>query len=377
MRAPSNGKIKVTHLLHTMAYGGVETVLINWLVYAPKTELDIQLVIFENPDGSEKAFIVEAEKASLVVNTIPWARSKPIFKSARALDALMKQHGTQVLHAHNAYAEVVALISGKRNSIKLVSTIYVWAGIDFGIKRFILQKISAAIIKRFDLLTVQCEKARNESVDWGFNKQDVVVLPSGYILPPPSTLYNSDKEKNRRQELEDKNRTVVCNVARLYPEKGQARMLTIWKRIIAKCPNVVLWIYGVGPLQEELEQQVASLELQESVVFKGFTDNLMNELELHTSYNEGVPIAICAGMAAGLPIISTAVGGIPEVIKDQRTGLLVDVDDDLNIEMKTIELINDPQLRIRLGGAAKHFIETEYSMDAAVTILTNTYKSLV
>jgi len=290
-------------------------VLINWLVHAPTTDIDIQLVVFENPENTEDAFITEAEKAGLSVKKIPWSRSKPVFKSARALDRLLKEHGTQILHTHNAYAEMVGLIAGKRQKLKLVSTIYVWAGKDFGVKRYLLQKLGAAIIKRFDLLTVQCEKARDESTTWG-------------------TI-------------------IVCNVARLYPEKGQARMLQIWRRIVNQCPNAVLWIYGVGPLQNELEELTRELSLNDSVVFKGFASNLMDELELcdvqlHTSFNEGVPIAICAGMATGLPI-----------------------------EDKTIELIRNPDMRKMLGNGAKSFIENEYSMSAAVTILVDTYRALL
>jgi len=382
MKVTHTPKMKITHLLHTVAYGGVETVLINWLVHAPKSELDIQLVVFENPQNTENAFIEQAEAAGLSVKKIPWSRSKPIFKSARALDRLIIEHNTQILHTHNAYAEMVGLISGKRLGLKLVSTIYVWAGKDFGVKRYLLQKLGASIIKRFDLLTVQCEKARNESANWGFDKDNVIVLPSGYLLPPLSKISTEEIRTIRERFTNDANTVIVCNVARLYPEKGQARMLKIWRRIVDQCPNTVLWIFGVGPLQDELEQLARKLELDDSVVFKGFASNLMDELELcdvqlHTSFNEGVPIAICAGMATGLPIVSTAVGGIPEVIKDRVTGILVDVKDEYAIEEKTIELIRNPSLRKSLGDGAKSFIENEYSMGAAVTTLVNTYQNLL
>jgi len=300
----SSSPIKVTHLLHTMAYGGIETVIINWLSNVPKEKLDVQVVVFANPSATEDHFVKHAEAAGLVVEKIPWARSKPIFKAARELDVLLSNHGTQVLHMHNAYAEAVGYLSGRRNRIKMVSTIYVWAGKDFGFKRYVLQKLSAALIKRFDLLTVQCEKARQESKYWGFDQNKVKVLPSGYTLPEPSGLTATQREALREEHGANKDTIVVCNVARLYPEKGQSRMLKIWKRIVADCPHAQLWIYGIGPLEEELRTLCESLELQDSVVFQGFANNLLLELELcdvqlHPSYNEGIPIAICAGMAAG------------------------------------------------------------------------------
>lgn len=373
--------LKITHLLHTMAYGGIETVLINWLRFIDKKRLDVQIVVFANPGGTEQPFLDEAAKFGITAHTIPWSRRKPVFKAAKELKALLASHGSQVLHTHNTYADLVGYVAGRKLPLKLVATIYVWTGQDFGWKRNVLQKISAVLIKRFDLLTVQCEKARQESVDWGFDLEHVTVLPSGYELPPPSNLSATQRQVRRAERGVSDDQLVICNVARLYPEKGQARMLKIWKEIVRQNPDARLWIYGVGPLEAELKELCHELGLEGSVLFVGFTSNLMEELELcdiqlHTSFNEGVPIAICAGMAVGLPILSTAVGGIPEVIIDNETGLLVDSADEAGIESRLLEMIQSPDLCQKLGKGAKRFIDEEYSLNAAVNILAETYEHL-
>jgi glycosyltransferase involved in cell wall biosynthesis len=374
--------IRVTHLLHTIAYGGIETVIINWIRYSRPEDLDIQLVVFANPGGSEQAFIEEARKHDLQVECIPWSRRKPVLKAARALRALMASHHTEVLHTHNAYAELVGLVTRRLHPVKLLTTVYVWAGRDFGFKRYVLQKMSAWLIKRFDLLTVQCEKAQTESKAWGFREEEVRVLPSGYEIQASAKLSTEKREAARLERGAKPGEVVVCNIARLYPEKGQVRMLHMWKRIVATHPQARLWIYGVGPLEEELLALWRELELQDSVKFMGFASDLMMELQLcemqwHPSYNEGIPIAICAGMAAGLPIVATAVGGIPEVIKDERSGLLVDRDDEAAIQESTERLIADADLRKRLGTEARRFVVEEYSMEFAVGVLSDTYRELV
>lgn len=371
----------MTHLLHTMAYGGIETVIINWLKAMPRELVDVQLVVFKMPDGSEKPFVREANKFGLKVEYIGWSKSKPVFRSARELRELLSGHGTQILHAHNTYAEIVAWLARRRSEVTLMSTFYVWDR-GFGFKRFVLQKVSAWLSRRYDRLSAQCAKTVADGAQWGVDPERVVILPSGFEIPKASTLTEEDRVKQRRARGASESDLIVCNVARLYPEKGHDRLLKLWPKIVESVPNAKLWIYGVGPLEDELKKTLRELSLDGSVTFLGFADNLMDELsicdvQIHPSFNEGVPLAICAGMASGLPIVSTAVGGIPEVIVSGKSGFLVDVNDVNGLIERTIELLRDKSLRAELGSGARRFIEQEYSLDAAVAILAAEYASWV
>lgn len=377
----SSGPIRVTHLLHTMAYGGIETVIINWLKAMPQELVDIQLVVFRNPDGSEQHFVKEAKKVGIEVEYVSWSRWKPIFRASRELRALMRAHGTQIVHAHNTYAEVVAWHAGWKAGVKRMSTFYVWDK-DFGFKRLVLQKFSAWLARRYDKLSAQCVKTVDDGVEWGIPRESVAVLPSGFEVPEASHLSEEERLAIRTERGASKDDLIVCNIARLYPEKGHDRLLRLWPRIVEQVPNAKLWIYGVGPLEEELKQVHDELGLHETVRFVGFASNLMDELsicdaQIHPSFNEGVPLAICSGMAAKLPIVSTAVGGIPEVITDGESGFLVPVDDmDLLVD-RMIKLLRDATLRDALGTRARDFILNEYSLEAAVAILASEYRSLL
>jgi glycosyltransferase involved in cell wall biosynthesis len=372
--------LRVVHLLHTIAYGGIETVVINWLTAIDKTQVETQLVIFANPGETEAPFRKAAEAKGLQVNLIPWSRSKPIFKAACALRKLCLTGRADVLHTHNTYADIVGLIVGKSLNLKLISTIYVWSGPGFGLKRRLLQQIDAWVLKWFDKLTVQCEQARRDSKNWGFRPAEVELLPSGFRATP-AILSKTERARLRWERGVSEKNLVVCNVSRFYPEKAHALMLHCWKKVIGQCPEARLWLYGVGPLEKKLLQLRKALDLEQTVSFRGFNSDITAELELcdiqlHPSYNEGIPLAICSGMAAGLPIVASNVGGIPEVIEHAKSGILVEAGDIEGFSEQLVVLIRDPRKRELLGKAARRFIKNEYSLEVAAQKLVEVYRSL-
>jgi glycosyltransferase involved in cell wall biosynthesis len=139
---------------------------------------------------------------------------------------------------------------------------------------------------------------------------------------------------------------------------------------------------GVGPLESALKERVAALGLEQYVTFLGFVVDLHRtllsaDIQVHSSYAEGVPLAICTGMAAGMPIVSTAVGGIPEILRHEETGLLVANGDGPGFVRETIRLIDDAELRQGLSRRAKEAAETEFSLETAAALLTAQYEKLV
>lgn len=370
--------IKVTHLLHTMAYGGIETVIINWLNNINQNNVKTNLIIFTNPGSTEKPFQHAAEEQGLTIETIPWGKNKPVFKAAMKLLKLLRKHQTDILHTHNTYADIVGLIAGRRHGSKIVSTIYVWEDAGFGFKRKLIQQIDAWILRRFDLLTAQCQKTIQDSASWGFNTEDVRLQPSGFHAHP-AQLSSDEREKLRTERGAKNDQVVVCNVARFYPEKAQDLMLRCWAKVIEACPHAVLWLYGVGPMEEELRALAQELNLDDHIKFMGFAKDLALELELcdiqfHPSHNEGIPLAICSGMAAGLPILASRIGGLPEVIKNEQSGLLIEDNDEEGFVRQLIRLIEDPELRENLGQEALRFIKEEYSLEYAAEALEKTYQ---
>ena len=373
-----NGKISVMHLIHSMAYGGIETAVINWLRKIDRTRFDVSLVCFANPGETEAPFVAAANRAGLEVSKIPWSRRKPLIKSARRLVQHMRAHQVDILHVHNFYADCVGAVAARMYRVKTVATVYVLA--EYGDwKRDLIQAIEERVLKAFDRVTAHCEVTRDKLIERGF--AGVKTLICGFETHP--AVLSMEERSRRRMELGvGDDEILLGNVARLYPEKAQDVLLGCFKDILAQHPKARLWIAGVGPLQDNLRSLCSQMGLDGTVKFVGFLPDLPSfmcllDIQVHPSHIEGVPLALCEGLAAGLPIVASAVGGVPEILNHGHAGILVPAGDNAAFTRAVIELMNRPEDCRRMGASAKQLIEQGYSLEAAVARVESTYSEMM
>lgn len=388
MNAPPSGsapaaprKLSVVHLIHTMAYGGVETAVLNWIRALDRERFDVHLVCFANPGQTEAPFVEAATRLGIAVSTLPWHRGKPVLRAARELQRLAQQWQVDIVHAHNCYADVVTLAASRLGPrrFKTITTTYVW--FDYrNWKRNLIQWIDARVIRYFDRVTAHCENTRIETINRGIRAQDVSTLICGFETHRVDL--DPAVRAQRRAELGVTDAdTVLINVARFYPEKAQVFLLECFAHLVQQRPRLRLWLAGVGPLEDELRAAVDRLQLQASVRFLGFVPALpqllaLADVQVHPAHIEGVPLAICEGMAAGLPIVASAVGGLPEILDHGRNGVLVPGLDLATFRDAVLRLVDDPVLARHYGDRARHFIEHDYSLRTAIGRVEATYREL-
>ena len=168
---------------------------------------------------------------------------------------------------------------------------------------------------------------------------------------------------------------VIGAAGRLVPVKGTVYMVRAFSLLHADFPALRLEIAGSGPEQAAIEREARSLSIQDSVIFLGWQKDLARHLArwhifVHPSLDESYGVAVLEAMAAGLPVVASAVGGVPELIDEGRTGWLVAPADPQALADRLRMLILDPPLRRAMGAAgrarvAQHF--SEQQMAAAVT----------
>lgn len=372
----SGEPIRVLHLLYTMAYGGVETTVIQWLRALDRSRFQVCIVCFANPGETEAPFVRAAEAASLVITAkIPWRRSKPLLSATLALRNLIREHRIDVLHCHNTYSDILGALVRLLVPVRLITTQYVWG--DFGWKRNLLQWVNVLAIRRFDLVSAHCEGTRQQTIDRGFTSDAVRLLISGYEARP--RRYDQEERKRRRRELGvEEGDVVLANLARFFPEKAQDGLLRSFRKVVDSRPEARLWLVGIGPLEGNLRRLCGELGLDHKVRFMGFVDDLQGLLELvdmqvHPSHMEGVALSVCAGMAAGRPIVASNVGGLPEVLRHGQTGILVPAGDESAFAAAVLDLMEHPDRAATIGAAARRFIETEYSLQRAAQDLGRAY----
>lgn len=177
----------------------------------------------------------------------------------------------------------------------------------------------------------------------------------------------------------------VLSVGRLAEAKGHPILLRAIRRIVESGRAALrLILVGGGPLQRELADWVARNRLSEIVTLTGPIDqDHIRELYAQAdcfalaSFAEGIPVVLMEAMAMELPCVTTHITGIPELIRDGRDGLLVAPGDEKSLAEALQRLMEDPELRERLGRAGRARVEADYQLEQNMAFLARTMTALL
>lgn len=362
-----------------MAYGGIETSVLNWARAMDRERVEMHLFCFANPGETERPFLEAAARVGLSVSRIPWSRRKPILRASRLMAEYIRHRGIDILHCHNPYANLVGAVVRRRVSVKTLTTLYLWG--ESGFRRRVLEWIDQYVIRSFDQVTAHCEDTVRGTIQRGLPPERVRLLISGFA----GRVVHLTPEERERQRVAmgcKPGEIVLINLSRFWPEKAHDVLVRGFHRIAQECPQARLWLAGVGPGEGEVRALVAALGLEPSVRFIGFQPDLpellaLVDIQVHPSHAEGVPLAVCEGMAAGLPIVATRVGGIPEVLRHDHSAVLVDPGNPEALARAVLGLIADPARQKSLGAAAQRFLREAYSLEVAAERVQALYEEMM
>lgn len=213
----------------------------------------------------------------------------------------------------------------------------------------------------------------------------VEVVPNGAPLDPfaQAARRGSDEAAAARRSLGvPVDEPVVAIVGRLAPVKNHDLFLRAAALVVSRIPRVSFVIVGEGELEPALRKQVSELNLGRHVVFAGYRADIPAvlgavDLLVSTSQNEGFGLTLIEAMAAGCAVVATAVGGIPEVIADGRTGILVPPADAAASAEAWLRLLSDPRARASLGAAAEREAVQRFDVRETVRRLEARYAALL
>ena len=175
--------------------------------------------------------------------------------------------------------------------------------------------------------------------------------------------------------------TIIC-VGRLSPEKGQTGLLRAFARLRDKHPDVVLRLVGDGPDRDALERLASELGIDDAVTFAGrlpeqetLTEIARAHMLVLPSFMEGLPIVLMEAMALGVPVISSRVAGIPELVSDGKTGLLFAPSDWNELAQCIERLLSDRTLGETLAQNGKWKITSEFDTRKSAVSLGSLFKS--
>jgi len=230
-----------------------------------------------------------------------------------------------------------------------------------------LRRCQSSAVKRADAIIAPSEYLKKIAIGWGANPNKINVIYNAVELGElPScddcsalSVRGLPERTMARQKL-GLSGTVILSVGRLVPWKGFAVLISAFQELVGRISDARLVIIGDGPEYQKLKLEIENLKLENKVFLKGAVSKavLLQYLRaadvfvLNTAY-EGFSHQIIEAMAAGLPVLTTAVGGNPEVITSGTDGFLVDYNNQKQLSQKLEELARDPGLRKRLAEAGQ------------------------
>jgi glycosyltransferase involved in cell wall biosynthesis len=228
-----------------------------------------------------------------------------------------------------------------------------------------LDRFSAGAVDGF--FCVSADLARKLAAR-GVSRSRIRVVYPGIEPVDPEAL--GDLSAGSRPDAE-----VVGTVARLVGVKDIGLLLEAARLLRDQRPGLRVVVVGDGPERAALERQAAAAGLSDVVEFRGEVRpawSALREFQVYalTSISEGVPLSVLEAMSMGLPVVATAVGGIPEIIDDGVNGYLVPRDEDRTATAAALAdrleaLLADPEARARMGAAARRRATEEFSTTTA------------
>jgi hypothetical protein len=260
-----------------------------------------------------------------------------------------------LIHAHQALAPaILAYLISKLYRIPFIVTCH---GSDIrNQKNKLVWLIQSFILRRANYVTVVSEELKKILVhNYSVDPSRISIIRNGY----------DEKEINQlRRETKVENSKKIVFVGSLRPIKDPYTLLLGFFKIKTKYPDVKLHIIGDGPLREELKKVCMENDLYSSVIFEGrktHRETLRSIAEstifIMTSIGEGLPTVLIEAMALGKPVIATAVGGIPEVVKHEINGLLIPPRCPECVAQALDKLLSNPDLRKKYRKAAEESVK--------------------
>lgn len=268
---------------------------------------------------------------------------------------LFRRVRPDVVHARTSKARVVALAAARLARVPIVvQTIHGWSfGNEIDRKKWLYVIVEKLIARRFDCNIVVSEGDLKEGLETGILRPEgAKLIRSGVNLDKVERV-DRERVARLRAEFAPDGQRVLTLIGRLTSPKTPEVFVDAAAAVLTEHPGTRFVIVGDGPKREELAARIDRLGIAKSVLMLGLRTDVAeimaaSDILVHSSLREGLPKTVLEGMAAGKPVIGTNVGGVPAVVDDGVTGLLVEPQDAAGMAAAMRRLLEDPALCERL-----------------------------
>lgn len=348
--------MRIAHLIDSLTIGGAERLQVTFAQAAREFEVDITVIALYSKPYREIA--EQLERAGARVVMLP---GKGLLDPLRFLRLvrLLRRESFEVLFTHLTAANILGPASASLAGTPCISSLHnvkpTAVRLRAALERMALRRLSARILAVGQVVA----EAQHERLA----PRNCLVVPNP-VAPVPG-VESGDRQAVRAEISGGDHDWILMSTGMLTQQKAFGDLLTAFAELRRTHPGVALVIAGGGPLEGELEERIEALGLQGHARLLGVRHDvprLLASVDAYvcSSHWEGLPISVLEAMAAGLPVISTAVGDLPSLMVE-GTGLLVEPKQPTELASALRSVLEDSEYAGSMGEAARRHVSTHYS----------------
>jgi glycosyltransferase involved in cell wall biosynthesis len=356
-------KIKIIHVIDGLIIGGAQVFLVNLIKSLNKDlfELKVATII-------EKGILAEGvEKVGVEVVHLQ-KRGKLGIGLVFRLVKFLRRERPDIVHTHLFGGDTWGRIAAILARVPVIVSTEHNTNLDEGWAKRKVKKFLSFFTKK---IVAVSEAVKNYSMSRDkIKEKKITVIDNGINLEEFSSI----------TEKEFADPPVIGVVGRLETQKGHEYLFEALNML--KTTPWILWVVGDGSLKGSLERLAKDLNLRERIIFLGARRNIpeiLSQMDIFVlpSLWEGLGLAVLEAAAAGKPIIASSVGGIPEIIKNGETGILVEAKNVKSLADGLEHVLLGEQEAIMMGQRARESVKEKYSLERMTGLYEKLYKNLL
>jgi glycosyltransferase involved in cell wall biosynthesis len=381
--------VRVAHIITRLILGGAqENTLYTAIGQHNDPRFDVTLIVGVDEAGEGDLF--EEAKASGVKLVVVPSLVRPIRLSAdiRALVILtrmLREGRFDIVHTHSSKAGIIGRMAAKLAGVPVI--IHTLHSLVFHEYQSAWKNRAYVVLKRMcapmtdRLISVNDQTGRGALSQGIGRPEQHITIYSGMELDRFLAVHAAlpVPEAKRRAGIEP-DAPVVGKIARFFPLKGHEQFLAAAVEIAAQEPRAKFLLVGDGPYREEFEANAARAGILDRFVFAGRVppnDVPMwiqaMDVVVHTSLREGIARVLPQAGAVGKPVVTFALDGAPEVIRDGVSGFLIPPLDTSALAARVVQMLHDPDARTRFGTAGQAFAAEHFGLQTMIDKISGVY----
>jgi glycosyltransferase involved in cell wall biosynthesis len=359
-------RIRILFVTDQLLIGGAERQLIEMCKRFDRDRFELFLFCTVAGGHLQREF----EELGVVVH-IGGGRFRPVVAQVCRLARFITKQRIDVVHSWLWYSNVISYMATRlsRQAVWILAVHGIH--INFGKRHAFVEKLTNAAADH--ITTISNYNHRILLEEQRIDRDKVTVIYNG--ISTASDLGDSGTAGD--MQIPGAGKLVGC-IANFGNEKGHNFLIEAMALVAEQVPDLKMLLVGDGPLRPQIEAEIADQGLWDRIVLLGRRDDvprLLTELDFTVlpSLLEGMPVSIIEAMAAGLPVVASNVGGIPEVVVDGETGLLVEPGQPELLAAAIVRLANDAELRAEMGAKAYRRVEQVFGIDQSVKAYERLY----